>query len=1013
MKKNIRFALLATALAFPTTMIEAKTVKGIVTDEQGNPLSGVVIEVPSELGYFTTNTEGIFDLNINNDVRILTLRYRGYKDTKVKVSEDGNVKIVMKSDQSLSDEMIDVALNRKERRETYTGAVSTVKSDVISRTPSIGSDVTLEGHLAGVTQMQNSGVAPDDGTAYYIRGFNSYTGNAILVVLDGVPSPTLSINSLDPGSIESITILKDAAAKALYGPVGAQGVILVNTKKGISGKNQINGNANFSLTSPTYQLSTRDSYSYATLRNQALIANGLPKAFNDNELQSYQDGTGTDNRWTDILLNHPVVVQNYNANIKGGNNRVQFFVHGGYIHQGSIYKTNFDSDKYDPTNSYQRFSLVSNVDVNVFKFLKAFISTNLRYSNNNQSAESVSSIYNEIIRQPATLIGPTTSDGKVLTNEYFGNPAFGQINRTGQYTYRTTNINANFGLDLDMSFITQGLSTRGLIGYQSNYYDVFKKNRTYARYTYDNTGNLVIMGSSIDSPISIAKYTSTFYFMNIQAFIDYKRTFGIHSVEATAGYLAEDRISDGTSRNWSLPMNRISWNLHAKYGLLDRYFIQYDFNHSGSEQLKKGNRFHSSNTISGAWVISKELFMQKVNWLNMLKLRSSYGNLTYDNFYSIGRFLYLDDIRNEQGAGVINSLYTAALIKEYQRGNANLHWERSKQLNIGVDFTLFNALSVSLDYWNNQQTDMIVRSEIVPELLGVSNSYLPYQNIGKMNNKGIDLNINYLIKKGKNLIINFNANLGYNRNKVQNIDELDLSADNYAYPYRRTGFCRGQSFGYEIDYSNGNGFFNSKSEIINSGLTYSGTAPRVGDFIYKDQNGDKVIDERDYVPLASTKAVPSVAYGFGTDVTYKDFDLHIFFQGIGDYARVYSGLGIYENQSQGVYNTHHEHAWTAERYAAGESITYPTLTTTTSSNLVSNSFFTSRSDFFRLKNLTFGYSLPHSLVKKLHLEKIRVYFSGENLFTTTKLKFKNIDPETGTVGLPINKIYNFGLNINI
>lgn len=996
---------------FTSGVALAQNVVGRVCNEIGEPLQGVVISVPGAIGYFTTDVDGKFMIELPENTTEFTCRYIGYKDKKVN-SRGEFMEISLKEDISLSDELMNVAMDKTEKRLGCTGAISTVKSDVIANTPTIGLDQALQGHLAGLIQTQGGSQGGYDGTTHYIRGLNSEKGNALLIVLDGVPAPTLDLNSLDPNTIESVSILKDAASKALYGPQGAQGVILVQTKRGKVGKTQVHVNMNFALQNSVNRFETRDSYSYANLRNEALKNDGLKPVYSSNDLQAFSDGTGINNKWSDMFLNKTVSVQNYSVDVSGGNSRVQYFVNAGFVHQGGIYDYE-EAEKYNLGQYYNRFSVTSNVNVNMFKYLKAFISTNVRIHQQNETIYGTSKVINDVMNLPPTLEGPTTEDGKVLTNEFFSNPVYGSINLRGAARTTSTDINGTFGLNLNLSFLTPGLSARALVGYHSYYTGVLRRNRDYTRYMYNDAGELVTVGSNVDTPVSMEKNANTLYFMNLQGFVDYDRSFGKHCVNAMLNYFAEDRISGNGTAEWMLPYKRIALNGHVKYGYDDRYFIQADFNDTGSEQFKKGHQFHFSPTVSAAWVASNEGFLKDADWLTLLKFRASYGELTYDNLYEMdGRLLHTNKIQQKFGDGLVGSLYNYALVKELNIGNPDITWETSKQFNIGVDLSLFNSLSLSVDYWKTKQEEMLIQNELVPSCFGKPS--IPYENLGKMENQGVEVEANYKKKFNCGLDMTLFANYSYNKNEVVDVNELDRSGSGFAYSYRRTGYGLGQSFGYLIDYSNGNGYFNTQEEIDKYGLEYSGmAAPRVGDFIYQDLNSDGVINEADKAPLEGTKTVPSHFYGMGTSLKYKDFDLYLFFQGVGGYSRVYSGLGVYENQSQGVYSEMHENAWTEERWKAGQSIEYPALTSTNSSSLQNNAFFTSKSNYFRLKNLVFGYTVPRQITRKAHIEKLRIFFSGENLLSHSNLKFKNIDAEKGTLdGYPLYRTFNLGLNIN-
>ncbi len=928
--------------------------------------------------------------------------------------DNGEAKDGKGSDKVAGETLVDNGLGQMIPASGYTGASSTVYASTIARTPSVGMDQTLIGRLSGMLSMQGSSEPGSDGTARYIRGVSTSNGSAILCVLDGVPSPGLSLNTLDPNTVESVTLLKDAAAKALYGPLGAQGVLLITTKQGKAGKTEVHVNMNFGINGYTSKYEPMDSYSYALLRNEALTNDGLPPLYTSEQLEHFRQG-GVNNNWKDMYYKKHTTTQIYNVSGSGGSERIRFYLNAGYAHQDGIYKAE-RNEKYDPSPFYNRFTVVSNVKVNLFRYLSAGLNTNVRLYRTNGSRTGTSSILEGIFHTPATVPGPLTEDGKILTTENFPSPVYGKINRSGYTKSTGTDVDANFSMDLDMGFLTQGLSANARVGFHSYYVGTIDGSADYTRYVYDKDGNLATFGTNVDSPLSLGKHSNTVYLMNFQGSFLYGRTFfGKLHLNAIVNYLAEDRISASFDAKNVLPYRRIQYAGQVHLGWDNRYFVEGVLTDAGTEAFSKGNQYHLSTAVSMAWNISNEPFMRDVRWLSQLKLRASYGALKYDNVSSIGRLLYSSDIRQQNGSGYINSLYTAALIKEYLVGNPHITWETSYQQNYGVDFCLFNKLKGSVDYWRTTQRDVIGKDYSKPAITGINSSNLPYENLGKIESHGLDLTLEYEKKLACGLNIGITGIFGYNTSKVVSIGEMDLAPSGYAYPYRHTGYTMGVQFGYLVDYSNGNGFFNTQEELDGNKLTYEGMkAPRLGDLRYKDLNNDGVINQKDMAPLAGTKSVPNYDYSLNVDLTYKNFDFSIFWQGYAGKAAVYNGVGIHEDWAQGVYSPIHQHAWTAERYANGGEILYPALSTGGSTSLEANDFFVSKNDFVRLKNLTVGYSLPGKIVRKLHLTKVRLFFSGENLLTLTGLKFKGIDAEQWDVrNFPIYKIYNFGMNINL
>jgi len=972
-------------------------ITGVVRDKEGIPLKGASVKLQDSQENVVTDSEGRFYLNTAKVDSKIICSYFGYKNEVLPLKADAEMKISLSPDVSRSDEMMDIALNRKESRISYTGSMSTVKSDEIETWQSQGLTETLRGKLAGYANG-------------HIRGLNSMNGEAILIVLDGVPAPTVDLNSIDPRTVESVSILKDAASKALYGPLGAQGVILVTTKKGKLGNTKVNVNANFALEAPTIKADMLHSYDYATLRNSALTNDGLTPAFSEAEIKAFANKSGIDNDWRKMFLKDMYTSMRNNIELNGGNDKVRYYVNAGYAKTEGMYKVNW-TEKYNPVNYKNRFTLASNIDVNLFSFMTAFLNTNMRIYRVNDTAGD--NITYKIYSTPNTVEGPLSDDGKIITNENFPNPIYGSINYKGVNLQTSTDVNTNLGVNVDLGALVKGLSMKGIVGYHSYYTGIRRGSYNYTRYVKDENGNLVQLGTDVETALSWSKTSSMEYFMNFQGMMEYNRNLGVHSIDVFFNYLAEDKLGSNYSPGWLLPFRRIQLGGHAKYGYDNRYFLQFDFTHAGSEQMMKGNQFHFSPTISGAWVASNEKFMKNQNIIDLLKFRGSFGALEYDNLWNFSsRYLYADDIRQANGAGLINSIFTCALVTEGALGNPKIKWEKSYQQNYGIDLSLFNLLNLSVDYWKTDQREVLCKSELIPNLSGFSSADLPYENVGKVLNQGVDVEINHVKRLNCGLGVTVTGDFSWNENKIIDAQDLNYSELGYYYPYRKTGYSIGQIFGYLIDYSNGNGYFNSGQEIKDRNLTYQGTAPRVGDFIYKDLNNDDIIDERDKAPLDGVKTMPDFMVGASVKMTYKNFDLYVQLQGEAGRSAIYNGLGVFENKEQGVYLAMHQHAWTAERYASGEKIEYPALTSTSSSSLTENDFFVSKANYLRLKNVTFGYSLPEKIVRKMNITQFRIYVTGQNLLTMTDLKFKGFDPECSGIDSFIYRMFNFGLNVN-
>ncbi len=995
-----------------------RVLTGVITDTDGQPIAGALVSAVSSSKDVITDMNGNFQLTVPASESRIKISCTGFTSSFVKLPNNDFVSVSLKEDFSLSDELIPIAQMRKETRKSITGAFSIVKGDELEQYPSAGLFGALTGRLAGLTIMQSSCEPGNDGGSMYIRGYGTTNGNAPLIILDGVPSPTIDINLFDPESIESIVILKDAAATATYGFQAANGAIVITTKRGFNGKAKVSASANFSLQQPTVVPQTLHSWEYAELRNQALSNDGLAAAFTEEQISQYKNGGNAlypDNNWYKMFMRDLATTQRYNINISGGNDRIKYFVNAGFENQGDLLKVE-KSDKYDASKYMQRFNERSNLDIQILPNLSAFLNQMVVIKKTKSPSYGTGGILSSFYTTPATVPGPLTPDGGVVVTTYDAESAYGKINRSGYQRYTESTVNVAFGLNWGLDFITKGLSLKGTLGYESRQQSGIFGNISYARYIKDDsyTSELSFKpyGSWIDSSLSLSKGSNYRYFLNFNGTLNYERTFNNeHEVNAYVNYFVQDVIREGGGAQ-ILPYDQIAFNIHAKYGYKNKYYVQADGCWMTSDQFRRSPRYGFFPTISAGWVLSNENFFKEwigSSWLSFLKLKASYGIVGNDQITGY-RYMYQDDLRLSSG-GYINSLYSGSVISESLLGNSNIKWETSRQQNYGISLGLFNQFNLNFDYFYQRTNDRVGKDNKMPLMQGLTSGRYPYTNFGKVENRGFELELEYNHRFNRNWNLSASGNLSWNKSKVIDVNEVNRGSSNYYYPYRQTGYSIGQNFGYLIDMSNGNGYFNSEEEIRNSNLVYEGTSPRIGDFIYQDLNNDGIINEQDQAPIGYSE-LPRISYAFDAKVGYKGFDLYVMFQGIAKGSRYYSGYGVQEHYGQGVYTHLHQEAWTSERYNNGETISYPALSTSQSASNQANSFFICNTNYLRLKNVEIGYSLPKAICQKLHTNKIRFYVNGSNLLTFSGFKFKDFDPESSSLAVyPQYRTYNIGLNV--
>lgn len=1023
-----------------------RTITGKVLDENNQPMPGVTIIVDGTTNGTMTGSDGTFTLGGVPSGATVIVSCIGYTN-QVLPEGKSNYVVSLVPDSEMLEETVVVAFGQQ-KKLSVTGAISTVASADLRKTTSTRLDNALAGRVTGLTSMQSGGGQPGvDGATMYLRGAATTNGKSPLILVDGVERD--NIRTIDMNEVESISVLKDASATALYGVQGANGVILIQTRKGQKGKAQLNISVDQSWTSFTKEPSRLHSWEYCELRNEALMNSGEKAAFSDETIAKFRNpllgldpsspdydnqaairkAVYCDNDYYRMYLKSNTPQTRANANISGGTDFVNYFVNVGYIHQGGNLNTESpDYLGYDPQCYMNRLSLRSNLDFHITKNLTA--SLNIASYAENVNMPAVGNLYRgdqswmitDIIYQSQTILpispGPVTdprfgdvSDGVVGYN-YLDRSAYEIINRRGFHTNKRKNLNTQFSVNWDLSeLVTKGLSINGMAAYDTYNIGVLegrKKEQVYnVRVDYDSeTLSYSSNGDKVE-PLTMTSSKLSNYQIYVQGSINYARTFGKHNVTAMA--TAYRRFWEGTSAN--IPYNVLGTAARATYSFDDRYLVEGNLGYNGSEQFAPSKRFGLFPSGSIGWIASNESFLKGNKYLTWLKFRASYGLVGNDSMGGL-RFLYQDDNQIQSGNGFVQGL-GGKIVKEGLIGNKSITWELSKKMNLGVEIGLFKDFRINVDYFTEKRDQILLKRRTVPSFQGVSSDYIPRVNMGKVDNHGVDVEVSYSHTFNKNFSVSSRVNFGFNDNTVIELDE-PMRSEEYAYQYQEEGFRLGQEFGYLIDWdSPGNGYFTSQDEIDNYYPYGFGGKPRVGDFVYKDVNGDGVIDQKDLSPIGYSTTVPGLNYGISLGLNFKGIDFNVLFSGLGRYSKYYSGQGVVEWTKQGTYFDWTRNGWTEERYKNGEKITYPAISTSQTVSHTENDFFIQNRSFLRLKNIELGYTLPERFLSKVGVKALRVYVSGQNLFVWDDLRITHIDPEqNNSYGYPITKNVTLGLNIN-
>lgn len=997
-------------------------IRGTVLDSDGIPVAGAMVKSSNNGNEAVTDIDGNYEITVTDGSKSLNYNFIGYKTRTISVSKAAENGIVSMGEPSGSlDEIIDLGYYKVTRRE-LTGAVSVVGGTELAKSPESNLGKTFAGRLPGLTVMEDNGEpgrvaqsSSNNGLTMIIRGLTTTNGNKPLIIIDGQISPNENYMYITPEEIETVTVLKDASAMAIYGMQGGNGAIVIRTKSGRIGANKVSVYFDEAL-----QQSSKTPYSisaaeYATLRNQAGYNDGLGKfsQFSQEQIDGYSATNHAYNPYND-LFNKTMWMTRAGMSLTGGTERLQYYANVNYMHESSPFKAEENKDwEYNPAPGIDRFNFRSNIDVKINSWLSAMMRISGSINRVKTAGSTNASVYSALFKLPPTMYGSLSTvvndeegnivhkGNEVLTVDGVTDPVYGMLNRSGFIEQLKADVLSMGGLNADLSMVTEGLSASAVVAYQlssNNNQSTLQKYQRWIAVQNGDEVNFQRLGSDENTPLSYAKTRQMYYNLNLSAFANYKRTFGDHYVSSMAYIFYQDLQTESTSGAAILPYKRESMGITATYGFKNRYFIRGDVAYSGSEQFHPDHRWYTTPSVSGTWIASDESFMQGIKpWVSLVKLRLSYG-LNDNDQLGDGRMLYADNV-DYQG-------------NEFTRGNPLLAPEKIYKTNYGIDLGFFdNDLSVSFDYFRQHCDNVLISSStLVPSFQGVPLDYYPLVNEGRIKNHGFEVAALYHKAINRDWTVFVGGSFSYNKNEM--VDMKEVIRDGYAYPYAKAGQSIGQKWGYLIDYSNGNGMFNFSDEISGCGLDYSALGtPRPGDFKYVDLNKDGKIDSKDRAPIGYGD-IPRGYYSINGGFAYKNFEVSFLFQGTTKRSITLSGVGAFETENQGVFNDIHMNAWTEDRWNAGEKIDYPALSLSKSTSHNDNDYFIQDGSYLRLKNAEIAYTLPHKISKKAFAEKIRFALNGQNLFTIDHLRSKHIDAEIGKLSaFPTYRVINLGVKV--
>ena len=1001
-------------------------VSGVVTDEAGEPLIGVSVLVKGTTLGNITDLNGRFSLDVPEG-SILEISYIGYKTQSIKAQREP-MNIVLKEDAQKLDEVVVVGFGTQ-KKVNLTGSVSAVTGDDISKRPVANAAILLQGQIPGLRVNQGLGQPGGEGTSFRIRGQGTFSsaGSDPLILINGVPG---SMTNLDPSVIESVSVLKDAASAAIYGARAANGVILVTTKQGAVGdKVHISYHGNVGLHTPTklYDRVT-NSVEYMELANLAWKNSGTGKQYTQDQINLYRNNVGDlqcpNFDWQDYMF-RTAVVQTHNLSMAGSTEKTTYNVALNFVDQPGTMRG----------FKYRKYNATIDLTARITNFIKVGTYANLMYGETEQPRQGQNDAFLSTLSQAPTYMPWLPDDGTGIRRWTSSAYSFESHNKNmpaiiGDNAMKRDNnfdINAQLWLEINLA---KGLTwyTKGAARLQSNKSKDWRGSTTY---TYDyHTGE---RSSELDKGgLGLSVGDGRRFYTNLYSYLKYDLSLvdNAHNFSLMVGYNQESEkyetlnayrkdfafdlpvLNAGGTADWSNSGGEEEWAIQSLFGRFnydfkERYLFEANMRYDGTSRISDENRWGVFPSFSVAWRATEEEFIKNLNlnWLNNFKLRGSWGQLGNQN---IGLYPYQAMI-----SGVDDYPFTKTsdgVIIGYQQtayANRNIKWETTTITDIGFDLQVFDGLSVTFD-WYKKTTDDILRSSQVSSLLGLS---APTVNNGSVENKGIEVALNYanMVKGGTFRGFRYNAGVYFDRsrNKLTEFGAEEIGS----YSIKREGLPYDEYYMLECI-----GVFADQAEINASPKQFNdNTQP--GDLKYRDISGpdgkpDGVIDNYDRRTFSGR--FPGFEYGINASATWKGFDLSLIGQGVADKKYYTTDWGVQPfMQGSSPNKDYIKHMWTEENpYGAKHPKLY-WQDMGGGKNTRPNSYYLKDASFFRLKNVTLGYTLPRVWTEKANISKVRIYFSGDNLLTLTP--YKGLDPERNGDGrdaiYPQNRIYSFGLNV--
>lgn len=1001
-----------------------RLLQGLVKDEQGNPIIGASIQLKNTGTGVITDLDGLFQIQVTDKNSVIVISYIGYVTQEISVGDRSSITVQLKEDTKSLEEVVVTAFGATQKKETMVGSIQQVRPAEL-KVPSSSLSTSFAGRMAGVIAIQRSGQPGADGADFWIRGKSTFgDATGVLIVLDGVEISSSDLNALDPEVIESFSILKDATATAMYGTRGANGVMIVTTK---SGQDLLKPIINFRLETSMSQLTSVPEMvggvDYMKLYNEALTTRGITTGlYDDTKIRATEQGLNPlvypNVDWYNEMFNKNAFAQRFNFNIRGGKKAVTYFMSASVKHDaGNLKSLSKDYFSYNNNINVMRYDFVNNLSIKATNTTKISLGLNVSlrdWKGPSAGVDGIFSMSREASPVDFPIVYPARNDKEIYTlwggmsggiyNNGYRNPVAEYV--VGYKKQFASTVNANIRLDQDLKMVTKGLKLHVLASFKNwsktettrkagyNQFEIDQYNEATGEYTLSRVGNE--QKTALNTEGAATGDRRIF----IQAYLDYKRKFGVHDFNAMLLY-NQDQLDNNKPDNLlsSLPRRKQGIAARLSYAYDDRYLAEVNFGYNGSENFAKNNRFGFFPSIALGYNISQEKFWEPIsNVISHFKLRGSYGLVGNDGINE--RYAYLEDIvlssdkwKYTTGVNQNVNLQGPVWNRYY---NPNLTWEVGKKLNVGFDMQLFHQVNLNFDVFKEIRSKIYMQKvNTLPDFIGTGETKI-YENSGKMKNVGFDIALDYNKQITKDFFLSFKGTLTYAHNTILERDEPPFQL----YPnLSSVGYSRGQHLVYVAD-----GLFRDQADVDSHAEQTLGYIPQPGDIKYVDQpdangNCDGIINTNDRVYMGYPED-PEIVYGFGPSMKYKNWDFSFFFQGAARTSILMSGFHPFgKNATRGVMKFIADDYWSESN--PNPNAAYPRLTRdTNANNTVNSSYWLRNGAFLKLKNAEIGYTF----------KMFRAYLNGSNLLTFSP--FKHWDPEMGGgsgMKYPTQRVFNIGI----